>query len=385
MTPPIVLLSLEVWDEVWRRNQFLVAELLSRDPHLRVLFVEPSADPLYAVRSGRPPRLGSDLREIEGFAGRLLAYEPTKWLPRRLGSASDRLLDHDVLRTLRRLGWRHPLLWVNDPSWASLVERTPWPSLYDVTDDWAAAVRSSREHSRVVNNEAVLLGLCDEVIVCSQSLAVTKGTARAVTLIRNAVDVTRFREPRSRPDDLPRGDYALYVGTLHEDRLDVDLVVEVARAVSSLSVSLVLVGPDALAGAARSRMESVPNLHVLGARPNSAVPAYMQHATVLLVPHVVDPFTDSLDPIKLYEYRAVGRPIVTTPVAGFRDYRATSGMLVVSREEFAQVTRRLLAAPPPSVVHEDVPGWSERADQMAMVLQKLEQLEAHDSHRGHHR
>ena len=31
------------------------------------------------------------------------------------------------------------------------------------------------------------------------------------------------------------------------------------------------------------------------------------------------PFTDSLDPIKLYEYQAVGRPVVSTPVAGFRE------------------------------------------------------------------
>ena len=49
------------------------------------------------------------------------------------------------------------------------------------------------------------------------------------------------------------------------------------------------------------------------------MPAYLQHADVLVVPHVVTPFTDSLDPIKLYEYHAAGRPVVTTPVAGFRD------------------------------------------------------------------
>ena len=49
------------------------------------------------------------------------------------------------------------------------------------------------------------------------------------------------------------------------------------------------------------------------------MPAYLQHADVLVVPHVVTPFTDSLDPIKLYEYQAAGRPVVSTPVAGFRD------------------------------------------------------------------
>ena len=41
----LVVVSLERWDDVWRRNQHLVAGLLQRDPDLRVLFVEPPADP----------------------------------------------------------------------------------------------------------------------------------------------------------------------------------------------------------------------------------------------------------------------------------------------------------------------------------------------------
>ena len=49
------------------------------------------------------------------------------------------------------------------------------------------------------------------------------------------------------------------------------------------------------------------------------MPAYLQHADVLVVPHQVIPFTESLDPIKAREFQAVGRPVVATPVAGFRD------------------------------------------------------------------
>ena len=38
------------------------------------------------------------------------------------------------------------------------------------------------------------------------------------------------------------------------------------------------------------------------------------------MPHRVTPFTESLNPIKLWEYLAAGKPIVSTDVAGFRDY-----------------------------------------------------------------
>ena len=56
-----------------------------------------------------------------------------------------------------------------------------------------------------------------------------------------------------------------------------------------------------------------------GSRPYHEVPASLQHASVIVVPHVVTPFTDSLDPIKARECLAVGRPTVAPSIAGFRD------------------------------------------------------------------
>ncbi|MDB5058701.1 MAG: hypothetical protein JWO59_2173, partial [Chloroflexi bacterium] len=34
---------------------------------------------------------------------------------------------------------------------------------------------------------------------------------------------------------------------------------------------------------------------------------------------VISPFTESLNPIKMFEYLATGLPVVSTPVAGIRD------------------------------------------------------------------
>ena len=59
-------------------------------------------------------------------------------------------------------------------------------------------------------------------------------------------------------------------------------------------------------------------MHLLGPVPYETVPAFLQHADVVIVPHHVNAFTESLDPIKAYECVAAGRPTVATPVAGFR-------------------------------------------------------------------
>ena len=60
----LVVISLEAWDEVWRRNQHLIAGVLRHDPALRVLFVEPPADPTHDIRSRRHPRFARGRREV---------------------------------------------------------------------------------------------------------------------------------------------------------------------------------------------------------------------------------------------------------------------------------------------------------------------------------
>ena len=102
------------------------------------------------------------------------------------------------------------------------------------------------------------------------------------------------------------------------------------------------------------------------------VPAYRQHADVLLVPHVVTPFTESLDPIKLYEYRAVGRPVVSTPVAGFRD-AGDSRVTVAEGRRFADAVARALPAPSrfPEGADDAVPTWADRVAQMREVIDRV--------------
>ncbi|HEX2856987.1 MAG TPA: glycosyltransferase [Propionibacteriaceae bacterium] len=368
----LVVVSLERWDEVWRRNQHLVAGLLRRDPQLRVLFVEPAADPLYDLRERRRPRRGRGVRASPepGLVGRLWTYQPTKPLPRRLDPRADRRIAHGVRRTAARLGFDRPVLWINDPAGAVLLRLTGWPALYDITDDWLEADRTPAEHARLVEHEAALMRGCGEIVVCSPRLERTKGAARAVTLVPNAVDVAAYRRPRPRPADLPPGPTAVYVGTVHRDRIDVDLCLTTARLLGAEG-RLVLVGPAPLSAADRGALVSA-GVVLLGSRPASEVPAYLQHADVLVVPHVVTPFTMSLDPIKRYEYAAVGRPVVSTPVTGFAD-AGDARVTIAVGDDFAYALRQEMrrARPFPAGADQPVDGWDERVTRMAGVIERV--------------
>ncbi|WP_309064582.1 glycosyltransferase [Microbacterium sp.] len=368
----LVVISLEGWDAVWRRNQHLVAGLLAEDRDLRVLFVEPPDDPLHDLRGRRRPRFGHAVRAVDE---RLWTYRPVKWLPRRLDPHGDERRADRVRRVAARLGFAAPLLWVNDPSAAPLLVRSGWPALYDITDDWLSADRADAELTRVADGERMLLTRAAQVVACSPELVRRKAPVRAesgrpgIRLIPNAVDVTAYREPAPRPAGLGDGPVALYVGTLHTDRLDVRLCADAARALAG-RVRLVLAGPDAL-GPAERRMLDEAGVRRLGPLARADVPAHLRHADVLVVPHVVTPFTESLDPIKLYEYQAANRPVVSTPVAGFRD-ADDPRVRIADGAGFADAVLDAVAAPLPDRAPAP-PDWGERVVEMREVLAALQQ------------
>lgn len=365
MLRELVVCSLEEWDEVWRRNQFFVDGLLRRHPELRVLYVEPPADPLHDLRRRR--RLRAPRLRTLGEGGRLRAFRPLKPLPRAGGPLADASLRLQTLTAAKLLGLLRPVLWLNDVTYAPLIDSTGWPTVYDVTDDWLLAPASAREHARLARLEELALADAAEVVVCSPALARSRGSAREVTLIPNAVDVEHFRRPAPRPFDLPPAPVAVYVGSLHNSRIDVDLVAELARAEPTLAV--VLVGPDSFSHASRALLDGLANVHLLGARPYDDVPAYLQHADVLVVPHRVDAFTESLDPIKAYEALAVARPVVATPVAGFRDLGGP--VTVAERGRFVDAVRTALAAGPAPESAVSVPSWDERVEAFGAVLDRI--------------
>jgi len=343
-----VVCSLERRGPVRRRIQLLVDELLALDPAMEVLYVEPALDVVHALAAGdvRTVLVGLCNRgATEGVVGspRLRVIRPRKWLPRVIDRRADERLARQVIHAARRWSMEEPLLWINDAHYAPLLDMVGWPSLYDVTDDWLHSSMTPREARRLEAADRTLVDRCAAVVVCSPDLARTRGSDRPVEIIPNAVDVELFQRARPRPADLPTGAVALYAGTLHEDRLDVDLCLELSEALPG--VALVLLGPDSLQASSRARLASRPNVHLLGLRPYAEVPAYLQHADVVVVPHVVTPFTESLDPIKYYECLAVGRPTVATPVAGFRD--AGWPIVTSDRSGYVEAVKTALGAPRP--------------------------------------
>jgi teichuronic acid biosynthesis glycosyltransferase TuaH len=189
-----------------------------------------------------------------------------------------------------------------------------------------------------------------------------------VHVVPNGVDVDHLRGPTVRPSDLPQGRTVLYQGTLSSGRLDIDLCVSLAQGLAGRA-NLVFLGPNSLTKEAESAVIEAGAV-ILGSRPYAEMPAYLQHADVLVVPHLVTPFTESLDPIKAREFLAVGRPVVSTPVAGFRDLGRP--VVVADRDGFLAAVEVILdgrpVAPGPGEVTGEPTTWAAQAVTFLDVL-----------------
>jgi len=338
----VACISLEPWDTTWRRNQHLASRLVGQGHASRLVFVEPPV-------LGRPPRRA---RPQPG----VLVVRPPLVLPKRAGGlrATGALLRASVLRGV-------DVVWVNDPTLGVHCLGGRGRAVYDVTDDWRTFEQPAYLTDRLVAAEDALARQAGTV-VCSQVLAERWQHRYGVraALVQNGVDLAAFTRAVPLVPDGP-GPHLAYVGTLHVQRLDVPLVLEVADRTSG---TLHLVGPDALESEVRDRLRQHPRIRLHGPVPAADVPAWMTGMDVLLCPHRVDAFTLSLDAIKAHEYLASGRPVVATATSGFQHLQA-DGLRVVDRSSYADAVDRAVGTGP---FRRAAVGWDERAAQFAAAL-----------------
>ncbi len=321
----LIFVSLEDWDEVWRRNQFLCAHWARRFPDSKILFVGPPQLWATHLREGTLSHLKRDARKTVPE----LPNITTTYLPKPLPNpvpGGRALNEKTALNHLKKLSHqlklRDPLLWINPNDAGYLIgQLNERGVIYDITDDWELAAPNDSQRQWIHRRDRALCRRADLTIVCSEALYNSRlNEARRLLLLPNGVDAAHYRQVDELPrqQNWPRPVFG-YTGTLHPQRIDLDLVLELAREFPEGRV--VLAGPSNWPDNGLLKiLESTPNLIAPGSIPYQELPALMANFDVCIVPHLQSEFTESLNPIKLWEYLACGKPIVSTDVAGFRSY-----------------------------------------------------------------
>lgn len=135
-----------------------------------------------------------------------------------------------------------------------------------------------------------------------------------------------------------------YVGALSSIRLDINILLHIARARPAWN--LVLVGKEDAAFAA-SELHALPNVHFLGGKHISTIPAYIKGFDVCLNPQLINDITIGNYPLKVDEYLAMGKPVVATNTEAMAQTFAGHVYLADRPEAYVRVIEQALSEDTP--------------------------------------
>ncbi|MDP2683867.1 MAG: glycosyltransferase [bacterium] len=123
-----------------------------------------------------------------------------------------------------------------------------------------------------------------------------------------------------------------YMGVISTDRVNFELCEYLIK--SNPNFLFIFAGP-VLAGFDSSLlMSKYKNVKFIGTVYYQQLPYLFSKYNVCIIPHKLSEFVQSMDPKKLYEYLAAGKPIVTTPVSGTEKFQ-DSIYIANSNKEFS--------------------------------------------------
>lgn len=208
-----------------------------------------------------------------------------------------------------------PIVITTMPTVADLVGKLPakrW--VYYCVDDFTTW--PGLDHAAVERMENQLIDRVDRIIVVSETLQDRMAKrGRKAELLTHGVDLEFWTKPHSKTVWAmnPPRPWIVFWGLI-DRRMDTEFIIELSNA--NLG-SILLVGPE---DKPDPRLKSLPRVFLTGSMPREELPALAADAAVLILPYADLPVTQAIQPLKLKEYLASGRPVVSRSLPAVREW-----------------------------------------------------------------
>jgi glycosyltransferase involved in cell wall biosynthesis len=232
--------------------------------------------------------------------------------------------------------------------------------------------------SWIKDNIDFLIDKADIIITSSQNLFNKLKIKRKhnLFLVGNGVEVEHFKKARENIEismDIKSTKKPIigYIGTIGE-WFDFELIESILKFYPNISI--VLIGPIFLKQKPEiNKLESLyPNLFVLGKKSYSILPNYIKAFDVCIIPFKINELTLSVNPNKLYEYLAAGKPVISTALPEVEKYNGTVYM-AKNTDEFLWHINKVLTSTHDaekflSIAFEN--SWDEKAKSIINLVKK---------------
>lgn len=275
-------------------------------------------------------------------------------------------------KAMSKLDMKNTVLFLENPMAIGVARHIKFDAFaFDAIDNWLCHPQMEQYRTVVEKNYRFVDENANAIFTVSENLKQVFPTNKNVQWVSNGVDVEFFQNAFNEESEKQIVGYA---GKIQE-RVDFELVENCLKVCPSVEFQFL--------GPAYSQKERIaelekkyPNVKFMGDIHYSELPKYMKKWNVAIIPHKVDSFTASMNPLKLYEYLAAGKQVVSTGVAGVSKSISPYVYVAANADEFVALLETALKCveASPKDVAESIPieyHWSNRANVISDKLSSL--------------
>jgi len=327
----IVVVGIQAWDiEIGSNCKNIATEFAKNN---RVLYVNPPLDRASLKRERHTEKIQRRLAVKAGITTDLVKMdtnfwnlypktmvESINWIPfhpvfRVLNKRNSTLFAKDISSAVERLGFESILLF-NDSSMFlgfHLKELLQPESYTYYMRDYLVQVPYWKKHGERMEPE--LIAKADTVVSNSMLYAEYGAKYNSKSyMVGQGCDVTLFTDDQGEIpipqeyEEIPKPILG-YVGYLTSLRLDIDLLIHLAK--QRPGWSIVLVGPED-EDFRNSVLHEMDNVYFLGSKDVAELPSYIKGFDIAMNPQALNMWTIGNYPRKIDEYLAMGKPVLAT-------------------------------------------------------------------------
>jgi len=245
---------------------------------------------------------------------------------------------------------------------AGIFDRTVYYCVDDFTT-WPGV-----EGTAIQRLESELLNDCDLMIATSSELLNSRGASvKKAYLITHGVDYEHFSSASqlSPPDEiakLPKPVIGFF--GMFDDRMNGAVLEDISRQFSSGSI--VILGPI---DRDIQPYAELKNIHFFGPVPYQDLPGWVSGFDACILPYKVDESTKSINPLKLKEYLATRKPVISTPLP--EAVQLGEYVRIASQDDFSEAIRDEMEkhSPNPGLeafLHSE--SWEKKAEEFQRII-----------------
>ncbi|WP_221892363.1 glycosyltransferase [Teredinibacter haidensis] len=329
----MVILSTADWDNPFWTNKQHVSVALAKMGY-RIFYID-------SLGLRRPAATASDFGRIrnrvkKGFmAPREVEENIWVWSPIVLpfqGVGLIRFTNRVLLSFwlsywLKKLNFSKDVLWTYNPLTTRLLSCAKFKKLvYHCVDE----IKAQPGMPSIILEEAdvELCSKADIVFTTAPELYRTRKELNKEThYFSNVADFNHFSQALSSETKIPdellniNGPIAGFIGAISGYKLDLSLI-EYA-AINCPAINFVFIGQvgEGDPWTNISKLQGLRNVYFLGPKNYTELPAYLKGMTVAMLPNLINEYTDSMFPMKFFEYLAAGKPVVSVGLNALFEHR----------------------------------------------------------------